>query len=88
MRTTVTLDDDLHTRLERRAQREGRSFREVLNETVRRALTEETPTRPYRVQVHHARLGPGIDPDRLNQLVDELDSEEQIEKLARSRLRA
>jgi hypothetical protein len=41
MRTTVTLDDDLAIRLERQRAERGASFREVLNEAVRRGLAAE-----------------------------------------------
>ena len=38
MRTTVTLDDDLAVQLERRRAERGVSFKEALNEAVRRGL--------------------------------------------------
>lgn len=83
MRTTVTLDDDLHAMLEARARSERRSLREVLNDALRLAFTREQPLAGYRVEVHHARLLSGIDPDRLNQLADELEDEELVGRLAR-----
>ena len=38
MRTTLTLDDDLAAELDRTARRLGRSFKDVVNETIRRGL--------------------------------------------------
>jgi Ribbon-helix-helix protein, copG family len=38
MRTTVTLDDDLAIRLERRRAERGMTFKEALNDAVRRGL--------------------------------------------------
>jgi hypothetical protein len=83
MRTTVTIDDDLHAMLEARARSERRTLREVLNDALRLAFTRERSSARYRVEVHHARLLPGIDPDRLNQLADELEDEELTGRLSR-----
>jgi hypothetical protein len=38
MRTTVTLDDDLAVRLEQRRAERGMTFKEALNDAVRRGL--------------------------------------------------
>jgi hypothetical protein len=38
MRTTVTLDDDLAVRLEQRRAERGMTFKDVLNDAVRRGL--------------------------------------------------
>jgi hypothetical protein len=38
MRTTITLDDDLAVRLERRRAEQGTTFKQVLNESVRVGL--------------------------------------------------
>ena len=46
MRTTLTLDDDLFMALNERARATGRSFKEVVNEVVRRGLFDSDPPRP------------------------------------------
>ena len=38
MRTTLTLDDDVATKLHAEARRAGRPFRDVVNDTLRRGL--------------------------------------------------
>ena len=43
MRTTLTLDDDLFMALNERARSTGRSFKEVVNEVLRRGLAPSTP---------------------------------------------
>lgn len=43
MRTTLTLDDDLFMALNERARESGRSFKEVVNEVVRRGLAPSAP---------------------------------------------
>jgi hypothetical protein len=44
MRTTLTLNDDVAVTLKREAQRAGRSFREIVNETLRRGLESRRAT--------------------------------------------
>jgi hypothetical protein len=78
MRTTLTLDDDLAETLARMARREDRSFKDVVNETLRRGLlTGERPAetgRPaFAVQPEACGFLPGVDPLRLNQLVDQIE---------------
>jgi hypothetical protein len=75
MRTTVTLDADVFRSLRDEAHRSSRPFKAVLNDAVRRGLSPARPgpRRRYRVKVHAAKLAPGVDPLRLNQLADELE---------------
>ena len=81
MRTTLTLDDDLALRLKRRAALRGGSFKRVVNDTLRRGLTGPAPSRgePHGFQVHTFRSAfrPGVDLDRLNQLLDDLEVREK-----------
>lgn len=75
MRTTVTLDPDVVRLLAEEEHRLRKPFKQVLNDAVRRALSPRragSSTR-YEVPVFHARLRAGIDPRRMNQLVDELE---------------
>jgi hypothetical protein len=77
VRTTLTIDDDLAGLLKQRARDLGVPFKEVANRTIRAGLGDEA--RPYRGAVpktipHSFGLRPGIDPDKLNQLVDELEA--------------
>ncbi|MEB3183796.1 MAG: CopG family transcriptional regulator [Cyanobacteriota bacterium] len=81
MRTTLTLDEDLAEALSRTARLTGRSFKAVVNEAIRRGLScGDQPTQkqrpPFRVEPQACGLMPGIDPLRLNQLVDQLELEE------------
>lgn len=85
MRTTLTLDDDLARELQERARRRGESFKEVVNETLRRGLRGEKPgSQPPRFEVRAKACGfrSGVDVLRLNQLSDELEIEEFQRKLA------
>jgi hypothetical protein len=84
MRTTLTIDDDLAGLLKRRARELGLPFKEVVNRTLRAGLGEQTKPRGRAVvkTIPHAfGFRPGIDLDKLNQLVDELEAEEYAARL-------
>lgn len=78
MRTTLTIDDDLAGLLKRRARELGLPFRDVVNRTLRAGLGEQAKPRHRkapRTMPHAFGFRPGIDLDKLNQLVDELETE-------------
>lgn len=78
MRTTLTLDDDLARRLKELAKRQGRPFKDVVNEILRRGLSNQEvaePATPYRVDTFRGGFRAGVDPLKLNQLADELEAE-------------
>lgn len=84
MRTTLTLDDDLSEALNRAARLSGRSFKAVVNETLRRGLAQSgcgaTAMEPFVVEPQSCGWMPGIDPLKLNQLVDGLEIESWLLK--------
>jgi hypothetical protein len=84
MRTTVTLDDDVAAKLKEEAHRQKRSFKEVLNTSVRRGLQAESPktTKPYRMRPRPLGARPGIDLDRALQLAGELEDAEIARRLS------
>ena len=77
MRTTLTIDDDIAASLKTLARDTGRSFKAVVNDVMRHGLlTGEKPLsqrEPSRVESAARGFLPGIDPLKLNQLVDELE---------------
>jgi hypothetical protein len=78
MRTTLTIDDDLAGLLKRRARELGLPFKEVVNRALRAGLGEQAKPRRHDTpkNISHAfGFRPGIDLDKLNQLVDELEAE-------------
>ena len=79
MRTTLTLDDDLAEALNRAARLSGRSFKAVVNETLRRGLAQSgsdaAGLEPFVVEPQSCGWMPGIDPLKLNQLLDGLEIE-------------
>ncbi|MEO7736019.1 MAG: CopG family transcriptional regulator [Kofleriaceae bacterium] len=84
MRTTVTLEPDLAKKVKALAHRRGLSFKQALNEVLRRGLTSPTQAsnRPrYKVEPHASGFRAGIDPGKLNQLLDQLEVEELVAKV-------
>jgi hypothetical protein len=67
MRTTVTLDDDVAAELKAEARRVGRSFRHIVNETLRRGLANRPLTgsrEPFKIRARdlgHLKLGLSLD---------------------------
>ena len=86
MRTTLTLDEDVAKQLQERARRSGESFKEVVNTTLRKGLRsgEKPASRLPRFEVTPRACGfrAGVDVLRLNQLNDELETEDFQRKLA------
>ena len=78
MRTTLTLDDDLAVALKEEARRADRPFKQVVNDTLRRGLSPvlAEAESAYVVRPHDSGFRPGVDPLRLNQLNDSLETAE------------
>ena len=77
MRTTVTIDDDLAAQVETLRRREGLSFKAALNHLLRLGVqAKSTPPKPkrFRTPTRKPGLKPGIDPTRLNALIDDLET--------------
>jgi hypothetical protein len=84
MRTTLTLDRDVAEAVAKEMRRTGRGLKAIVNDALRRGLrlTGKAPRPPhFEVRPHAFDFRPGVDLDRMNQLVDELDAEETVRKL-------
>ena len=90
MRTTLTLDPDVADQLKERARREGKSFKVLVNEFLRRgmsATSSDPENRPvFRVVPHRGGFRPGVDWTKLNQLADELETDEFMREAGAVRL--
>lgn len=78
MRTTLTLDDDVAAKLKAETRRSGLSFRDVVNDTLRRGLLARrggtAPAPQFRIEARD--LGdhkPGISLDNVSELVEQLE---------------
>lgn len=87
MRTTLTLDPDVARLLEEEAHRRRKSFKEVVNDAIRRGLTPRRSGNAvtYKVKVHSAKLRAGIDRAGFNKLADELEDESVLRKVGQRR---
>lgn len=79
MRTTITLDDGLARRLKDEMRARGTSFRQTLEDTLRRGLDSRAlkPT-PGRLRVRAKPMGlrTGVDPSRLH----DLDTDSEVDR--------
>ena len=80
MRTTFTPAPDIADRLRELAKTSKRSLNGVLNDLVRSALNgeavRESSRPPYRVKTFDSKLRPGLDPEKLTQILADLDLED------------
>lgn len=78
MRTTVTLDADVEQLLRDAMQQRRQSFKEALNQAIRAGLSgagHGVADQPFTLRAQPMGLRAGIDPGRLNQLADDLESD-------------
>jgi len=77
MRTTLTLDEDVAAKLKAESRRTGRSFRDVVNETLRRGLASRRltgPREPFKVRTRDlGDLKPGLSLDNVGDLLERLE---------------
>ncbi len=77
MRTTLTLDEDVAAKLKAEARRGGQTFRDVVNETLRRGLvSRNAPGKfpPFKVKARDlGNLKPGLALDNIAELLDQIE---------------
>jgi hypothetical protein len=76
MRTTLTLNDDVAAKLKTEAQRAGRPFREIVNETLRRGLESRRATQRRAFKVTARDLGnlkPGLSLDNIAEFAEHVE---------------
>jgi len=82
MRTTLTLDDDNAVRLERMRKQRDASFRDVVNEAIRRGLDalEAKSDPPHKPMPRPVDLGALLFPS-VKEALSALDDEDDLRKL-------
>ena len=77
MRTTLTLDEDSAAKLKAEARRGGRSFRDVVNDTLRRGLMSARRSGAQATFTVKARdlgaLRPGLSLDNVADLIEQAE---------------
>lgn len=84
MRTTIAIDDDLADKLQEIAHKRRESFKQVVNDTLRRGLSAPSPRGSrrelFRTQTFDSPFRAGVDPMRLNQLTDDLEVQDFVHR--------
>ena len=83
MRTTLTLEDHLAAQLQAAARKRKLPFKQIVNDALRKGLAsldEPRKTKPFRIKPVSMGVKPGIDYDKLNQLLDEMEAEHTVSK--------
>lgn len=75
MRTTLTLDDDVASLLNKEARRSGESLKETVNRLLRLGLiaVKQPVRKPFVVKSMNLRLPPGMSFDNVEELLDQLE---------------
>jgi hypothetical protein len=76
VRTTLTLDDDLADRVKKEMGRTGKSFKETVNELIRRGLAARKTQQPsQRFEIRARPLGhrPGLNYDKVSELIEQIE---------------
>lgn len=76
MRTTLTLDQDVAAKIKAEMGRSGKSFKEVVNEFLRRGLnarSELQAKKPFRVKARALGLRPGLSYDNVDHLLEVIE---------------
>lgn len=86
MRTTLTLDADVAARLDRYQHERRTTFKNAVNEVLRQGLDaldgpESAP--PFAVEPYRGGFAPGVDPERMHALLDELEVEDAVAEAVR-----
>ena len=85
MRTTLTIEDGIAKSLKEKAHRSGKSFKLVVNETLRAGLNAGSiaeEAAPYRVNpVSLGEVTAGYDLDKALELAEHLEDEELARKM-------
>ena len=86
MRTTLTLDPDVAMKIKKRMADKKLTLKETVNQALRyglKAVEKEKKRVPFKVIPHSFGFKPGIDQNKLNQLLDQMDGEEYLRKMNR-----
>jgi hypothetical protein len=85
MRTTLTIEEDVAQEIRQRMADKKLPLKRVVNDALRAGLSKtgkkERTTR-FVVKPWPLGLKPGIDHDKLGQLIDQLETEEFIRKMS------
>jgi hypothetical protein len=76
MRTTLTLDDDVVTKLNAEMRRSGKSFKDTVNEFLRIGLNRRRELQGadrFKVEARSLGVMPGLNYDKISELIEETE---------------
>ncbi len=76
VRTTLAIEEDVAARLKAEMKRTGSSFKQVVNETLRRGINSPPPpplTKPFPVLARALGLRPGYSYDNVWELIEQIE---------------
>jgi hypothetical protein len=76
VRTTLTLDTDITAKLNAEVRRSGKSFKEVVNETLRVGLNARREFRSsdaFKVRARKLGTRPGLNYDNIGELLEQIE---------------
>ena len=88
MRTTVTIDPEVEQLLKKAMRARGQSFKQVLNQALRKGLADvagDSREPPFIIQARPMGLRAGLDPAHLNAIAGELEVDAHAELSRRLR---
>ena len=78
MRTTLTIDEDVAAKLKSEAKKaKGKSFKTIVNETLRRGLLvrrEAKPAPAFRVKSRRLGIVKGLNYDNIGELIEQIEA--------------
>ena len=85
MRTTLTLEPDVAQKLKRRMADQKLTLKDAVNRALRAGLAveERKPPVKFKVKAHSFGALPGVDLNKMNQLLDDLEVEDFVAKWRR-----
>lgn len=82
MRTTVTLEPDVMVEIKRVMGERDLSFKQAVNDLIRRGLQTRPDPEPYRVPTFRSAVRPGVDLDKALALAGTLEDDEAVRRAA------
>ncbi len=77
MRTTLTIEEDVAAKLQKKLKKSvGKTFKDVVNETLRLGLLAEKnlkPTEKFRVRSRALGVNKGLNYDNIGELIEQIE---------------
>lgn len=81
MRTTVTIDPDTEALLKEEIRRTGLSFKEILNQSIRKTFTRRSPEKVVIEPLFPSAFPLELEGRSMNRFADAWDDEETVREL-------